>query len=489
MRIGLVMRSDTSPALKNELQRDHVPFRLVVFQSFANMAPGAVVGVFITGLAGIALGSMPLVAVGAFLIFFLTLNANYQFSKKIVNAGGYFGYAGHAINKTAGFYAGMFYAINGIIGGAAFGFLQFAVFAYFLFPSLSSVPYLWLLFMTGDAIFVTGITYRGLRPNLLYVTITGIFESAILYIGALALIAYAGPHNTTSVFTLTYVGGKYNLLFLAIIANFTSFIGAGSVITLGEEAKNPSSTIKKALVWVIFIGAIPIILSSYAFTVAYGPLNMGTFANLSDPGFLLYMQYLGPVFAYIFAFIVLNSCLSVGVAIYNATSRTLWAMAREGLLPKSLSHVHPKFKTPSRVILLLAVIDYIIAVAAVAAFGVFDGFFVLAVSVAIPVMLAHLIANVGLPIFSVKQKVKIRGLRLATNYIAPIVTVVVVIAAIIVATYPVPTWPYTMAPITALSWTVIITGIVFYHNRKNKSLLQGKPANILESSEEEVSKV
>ena len=148
-----------------KLAEGTIPLRLIVFQSFANMAPGAVVGVFMTGLAGLALGSMPLVAIGAFGIFFLTLNANYQYSKRIANAGGYYGYAGTAINKYAGFYAGMFYAMNGIVGGAAFGFLQFAVFAYFLFPTLSAIPYLWLLFMTADAVFMR--KFRQKPPKLL----------------------------------------------------------------------------------------------------------------------------------------------------------------------------------------------------------------------------------------------------------------------------------------------------------------------------------
>ncbi len=466
--------------MKNELNRKSVPLRLVVFQSFANMAPGAVVGVFLTGLAGLALGSMPLVAVGAFIIFFLTLNSNYQYSKKIVNAGGYYGYAGHAINKSAGFYAGMFYAMNGIVGGAAFGFLQFAVFADFLFPSLSSIPYLWLLFMTADALFVTAITYRGLRPNLLYITITGIVESAVLYIGALVLIAYAGPHNTTAVFTPTFIGNKYNLLFLAIIANFTSFIGAGSVITLGEEAKNPSVTIKKALVYVIFIGAIPIILSSYAFTVIYGPLNMSTFAGLSDPGFTIYKAHLGSFFAYLFAFVVLNSCLSVGVAIYNAASRTLWAMSREGLLPKALSYVHPKYKTPSRMILVLAVVDYLLAVIFVEAFGLFNGFFVLAVITAIPVMSAHLIANAGLPIYTLRQKMKKNGWRVVTNFVAPIASVIIIVFAIVVTINPLPTWPFSLAPIIALAWIIIVTLILVVHKIRGSKTLSGTPENAFE---------
>jgi amino acid transporter len=466
-----------------KLAEGTIPLRLIVFQSFANMAPGAVVGVFMTGLAGLALGSMPLVAIGAFGIFFLTLNANYQYSKRIANAGGYYGYAGTAINKYAGFYAGMFYAMNGIVGGAAFGFLQFAVFAYFLFPTLSAIPYLWLLFMTADAVFITFITYRGIRLNLLYMTITGIAESAVLYVGALVLIAMAGHHNTLSVFTPVYLGNNYSLLFFAIIANFTSFIGAGSVITLAEEAKKPAITIKKALIYVIFIGALPIILSSYAFTVTYGPLNMGTFAGLADPGFLIYLGHLGPIFAYLFAILVLNSCLSVGVAIFNATSRTLWGMAREGLLPKSLSYVHPRFKTPSRAIITLAVVDYIIALASVKAFGVFDGFFVLAVIVAIPVMMAHLISNAGLPVLSLREKILKTGWRVFTNMVVPIAAVIIIAFAIGVSVHPLPVWPYLLAPIITVAWFIIVTIMAVVYRARLPDVFKGKPANVIEKAD------
>jgi len=472
-----------SNSASQELAKSSVPLRLVVFQSFANMAPGAVVGVFLTGMAGLALGSMPLVAIGAFAIFFFALNANYQFSKRIANAGGYYGYVGTAINKYAGYYAGMFYVANGIMGGAAFGFLQFAVFAYFLFPSLSAIPYLWLLFMSADAVFITAITYRGIRLNLLYMTITGVAESAVLYIGALALIAIAGPHNTLSVFTPTYIGNNYSLLFLAIIANFTSFIGAGSVITLAEEAKKPAITIRKALIYVIFIGAVPIILSSYAFTVIYGPLNMGTFATLPDPGFLIYLGHLGPIFAYLFAILVLNSCLSVGVAIFNATSRTLWGMAREGLLPKYLSYTHPRFKTPARIIIIMAVIDYALALIFVKAFGVFEGFFVLAVIVAIPVMIAHLLTNVGLPVLSVKEKILRNKWRIITNVLVPVLAVIIVAFAIGVAVHPLPPWPYLLAPIIAVLWLIIVTVMIPVINRLHPGIFKGKPSNVIEKEE------
>lgn len=462
------------------LPKSILPFRLVLFQSFANIAPAAVVGVFLTGIAGLALGSMPLATLGAFGIFFVTLNANYQYSKKIANAGGYYGYAGTAINKYAGYYSGMFYALNGLVGGAAFGFLQFAVFAYYLFPSLSSIPYLWLLFMTIAAIFVTIITYRGIKLNLLYITITGAAESAVLYIGALTLIVIAGPHNTLSVFTPVYLSNNYSLLFLAVVANFTSFIGAGSIITLAEEARNPHINIRKALLYVILVGAIPIILSSYAFTVVYGPLNIGKFAELADPGFLIYLGHLGPVFAYIFAMLVLNSCLSVGIAIYNATSRTLMGMAREGLLPKYLAYVHPRFKTPSHAILVLAIIDYVIAVVSVEAFGVFLGYFVLAVIVAIPVMLAHLLSNAGLPVFSLKEKLlKRNAWKIFTNIVVPVISVILISVAIAVSVHPLPAWPYLLAPLITVAWFVVITIMIYIYKTKYPGVFVGKPQNTI----------
>lgn len=467
-----------------KLPQGILPLRLVLFQSFANIAPAAVVGVFLTGIAGLALGSMPLATLGAFGIFFVTLNANYQYSKRIANAGGYYGYAGTAINKYVGYYSGMFYAMNGIVGGAAFGFLQFAVFAYFLFPSLSSIPYLWLLFMTLDSIFITTITYRGIKLNLFYITITGVAESAVLYIGSLALIAIAGHHNTLSVFTPVYVGNNYSLLFFAIVANFTSFIGAGSVITLAEEAHNPHINIRKALLLVILVGAIPVILSSYAFTVIYGPLNMGKFAGLADPGFLIYLGHLGPIFAYIFAILVLNSCLSVGIAIFNATSRTLMGMSREGLLPKSFSYIHPKFKTPSHAILILAIIDYVIAVVAVGVFGVFLGYFVLAVIVAIPVMLAHLLSNAGLPVLSFREKLLKNTWKIFTNLVVPAISVVLIAVAIGVSVHPLPAWPYLLAPLITVVWFVIVTIMIYIYKVKYPGIFAGTPQNTI--NEEDV---
>lgn len=444
------------------LWRSSLPLSLVVFQSFANIAPAAVVGIFLTGIAGISLGSMPLVVLLTFVLFFISLNANYQFSKHIVHAGGYYAYVGSAFNKSAGFFAGMFYVMNGITGGAAFGFLQFAVFAYFLFPQLSAIAFSWLPFVIVSIVFVTVITYVGIRPNLLYATVTGIAESAVLYIGAIALIILAGPSNTTSVFTPAYIGNSTNILFLAVVFNILSFVGAGSVITLSEEAKEPKKNIGRAFILVIFLGVLPIILSAYALTVTYGPKLMSSFGSQADPGYFIYLNHLGAPMAYLLAIFVMNSALSVGIAIYNATSRTLFGMAREGMLPGFFNHIHPRFRTPTRLILMMAIVDIILAFAAVSAFGLFDGFFVLATVTAVPVLLAHLLANFSLPFYSRRKGIRVTPGVLLTHYAVPLVTVVMFIIAIRYAIWPLPEWPYLIAPIAAAIWAVIVFAIVLY---------------------------
>jgi amino acid transporter len=435
------------------------------------MAPAASVGIYLTGIAGLGLGSTPLVFLLAFLIFYMTINANYQISKKVVHAGGYYAYTSTGLGKKVGLFAGLFYALGDTAGLAAFGFLQFGVFLYYLFPSFSSIPYIWILFATATTIFITTFTYLGIKPNLMYVTITGIIEMLILYIASIYIIVVSGSANTLSVFTPTYVAPHYGNLFLGIIYSITAFTGVGSIITLGEEAKEPRKSIRKAILWILPIAAIPMILTTYAFTIAFGPNKMNVFATLSDPGVLILKSKMGDIFALIFSLFVLNSALSVGIAEFNAASRTYYGMARDGFLPKFLNYTHPKHGTPTHVILVMLIIAFVMAIGAVLAFGVYLGFFVLAGVAAIAAVAPHFLVNINMPFYLHKLKEKLTVGNVVTWIILPLLSAFLLALVFYFSYIPLPAYPYSLEVLAFVLIIIIAAAVVLYASKKNSEKL------------------
>jgi amino acid transporter len=464
------------------LARKSLPLRLLVFQSFSMMAPAAAVGIFLTGTAGLAGGSTPLVVLLGMILFFLGLNANYQFSKNVVSAGGYYSFVGTALNKSVGFFAGSLYGIAALTSLGVFGILQFVAFAYFLFPSFASYSFLPYLLILVSAAVEISLVYFGIRPNLRYMTITGSIESAILIVGSIAIIILKGSANTLQVFTPSYVNG-FGSLFLPMILAMEFFVGAGSVITLAEESKNPTKDIGKAFMIVLAIGAIPILLASYAFTIGWGPTNMASFASSPDPGVVLYQKFLGSIAAILFAIFVMNSAISVGIANANAGTRTAYGMAREGLFPSYFNYIHPKYKTPTRIILLVGILDVVLAIVAVATLGVYNGFFVAAVFSTVPVMIVHAITNLSLPFYMRKLKLQLTSARVLTHYVIPAVAFVGFALVTFFSVVPLPSYPNVVgiwADIVLLVGAII--GIAYLRARK-PHILKGSPMNLSQASE------
>ncbi len=458
-------------ATEQGLKKSILPLRLLMFQSFSYMAPAASVGIYLTGIAGLGLGSTPLVFLMAFLIFYMAINANYQISKKIVHAGGYYAYTSTGLGKKVGLFAGLFYAIGDTAGLAAFGFLQFGVFLYYLFPSFSSIPYIWILFVVVTTIFITTFTYLGIKPNLMYVTITGIIEMLILYVASIYIIIVSGSANTLSVFTPAYVAPNYGGLFLGIIFSITSFTGVGSIIALGEEAKEPRKNIKRAMLWILPIAAIPMILTTYAFTIAFGPDKMNVFATLSDPGVLIIRSKMGEIFALIFSLFVMNSALSVGIAEFNAASRTYYGMARDGFLPKFLNYTDPKHGTPTRIILVMLIIAFVMAIGSVLAFGVYLGFFVLAGVAAIAAIVPHFLVNLNMPFYLHKLKEKLSVGNVVTWIILPVMSVFLLALIFYFSYIPLPAYPYSLEVLAFVLIMIIAAIIVLYSSFRKAAIL------------------
>ena len=93
-----------------------------------------------------------------------------------------------------------------------------------------------------------------------------------------------------------------------------------------------------------------------------------------------------------FIFIIINTLASIGCCIagQGATARILLGMGRDGFIPsKFFGYVHPKFKTPSRNILLSAVVgltaiffqDSLTNAMSLVSFGAIMGFILTNISV------------------------------------------------------------------------------------------------------------
>ncbi len=125
---------------------------------------------------------------------------------------------------------------------------------------------------------------------------------------------------------------------------FFAYIGFEAVSTAGQEAKNPAKDMPFGLLGSLFVCTILYILVSIVLTllVNYKVLNV------PDP-VAVAVDALGPQWAWFAKIIKIGAIVgltSVVLVLMYGQTRIFYTMARDGLLPRIFSTIHPRFKTP-----------------------------------------------------------------------------------------------------------------------------------------------
>ncbi|OMB93560.1 transporter [Mycobacterium colombiense] len=201
---------------------------------------------------------------------------------------------------------------------------------------------------------LTAVNYAGVRKAA---WLTRIIVAVVLAVLAAVIVAAftsgaaGSEHLRLSGATLGGVVQAAGLLFFA-------FAGYARIATLGEEVRDPSRTIPRAIPL-----ALTIALAVYALVAvaALGVLGPGRLAKTAAPlvetaraagnGWLVPGVQIGAVVA------AVGSLL----ALILGVSRTTLAMARDRHLPHALAAVHPRFGVPHRAELLIGVVVAILA--------------------------------------------------------------------------------------------------------------------------------
>ena len=149
--------------------------------------------------------------------------------------------------------------------------------------------------------------------------------------------------------TIDDLGGTTLLLIYA-------FVGFESATIISGEAKNPKTTMPKALVTtVIATGVLYFLIVLVYISVLPGAGDSG--ATLIDVGRKL-MGPNGVVLITLAAFFSIGGNLA---SIMLAVPRLTFALAEERLLPRWFGHIHEKYSTPSNSILLLGGLGLVFA--------------------------------------------------------------------------------------------------------------------------------
>jgi APA family basic amino acid/polyamine antiporter len=282
-------------------------------------------------------------------------------------AGGGHYYTLRGLGDLLGFTSGWALLLDFTIDVSLFA-LASAGYVNFFFPQLNGrveVPVfgsiqLWLMFEAiALVLFLIVLNLRGIREssilNSLTCAVDMFNESVIIFIGF--LFAF-NPDLLFAQFH-TQAPDTYRFFYGASIA-IISFVGLESISQAAEETIRPASIVPRtslALIFTVLIYALS--FSTLGLGMVLDPTKPSwqvLAENVGDPVAVLahhipFLGFIAGPFTAILAATLVYASANTGVMGY---SRITWSMSKFRLLPAWFKQVHPKYRTPTRTILVFS---------------------------------------------------------------------------------------------------------------------------------------
>ncbi len=235
--------------------------------------------------------------------------------------------------------------------------INYLVIGIYLNASFPSVP-MWI-WIVGAILLVTGLNVLGIKlvakANFVLVAFQIVFI-AVFLVASFRTIAGNGLPSLTDPF---FGQGTENSALLAGAAILClSFLGFDAVSTLSEETPDPRRRIPRAIMLVTIIGGATFIAISYVGHLVFPQWQ--EFTNV-DSAALDVMKFAGGGFlAAFFTAAYVAGCFASAMASQASVSRILYAMGRDGTLPRRFfGRLDERFHTPIYATLLVGAISFV----------------------------------------------------------------------------------------------------------------------------------
>ncbi|WP_456696198.1 APC family permease [Aeromicrobium sp. P5_D10] len=329
-----------------ELAQGSLNVSHIVFMVMATVAPaGGAVAILPLAIGlGVGVGT-PGMYVFVMAIMLLFAVGFTKMVPHVHNAGAFFAYIVKGIGRPVGL-AGAYMATTAYLAlasatGGAMGF-----FAAGSADKLLGIDLPWWFYtVVGLTIaFTLGYLKITLAAGVLGVAL--VLELIVVLVLDIAIIAQNGFSSLpASSFSLDNVFAP-GVVGVGMIFAFSCYQGFEGTAIYAEEAKDPERTVPRATYISMACIGVFFVLTSWAFlassdgATAAAAKSPGTFAfDLSD-------EFVGSAWTTIFEVLIVTSCFAGVLAFHNAASRYMFALSRDGFLPRQLRTLHPKHQSP-----------------------------------------------------------------------------------------------------------------------------------------------
>jgi amino acid transporter len=318
--------------------------RHAVITSLAVITPAGAILFLPIPIAANAGVAMPLSIVVAFVVVLVIMNAVYRFSQRISNAGSFFAFVRDSLGVRAGFFAGwLFLAFYPVLVGLDMILFGATLNGIILAHGGPNIPW-WLLMLIGLAL-IWGIAVLGIRLSVRSDLALLTFEFSVLLALALTILFKGAPGGNwhQHVFNPSASPSGYSGAVFGVLA----FTGFEAPAYLGEEVERPRRTVPRAILMTTALIGVVYLFFFYIATVGYGLSNISKLPADPAPWDTIGRSYWGSGPTVLVDIASVVALIAGGLAAQNGAARMVFALGRDGLMPRLLGRTLPRFGTPA----------------------------------------------------------------------------------------------------------------------------------------------
>ena len=285
-------------------------------------------------------GRLPAAYVVAVVTMLFTAASYGAMVKKYPIAGSAYTYTQQAFGGGIGFITGWVLLLDYLF----LPMINFMLIGIYLNTQFPGVP-AWVFTLSGLVI-VLGFNLLGItlvnRVNAVIITLSLILIAVFI---ALAIKTGLADPNAPGVFE-PFLPGEDGIgpIFSGAAVLALSFLGFDAVSTLAEEAKRPRIDIPRAIILSTLIGGAIFIAVSWAGAMAYP--DWTAFDDLDSAGVTVMTHVGGEIVASIFVAVFVAGSFGSGMTSQVSVSRIIYAMGRDGSLPRVFARMWATRGTP-----------------------------------------------------------------------------------------------------------------------------------------------
>jgi amino acid transporter len=346
---------------RQELKRS-LSFTDLLVYGLVFMVPIAPFGIF--GGVFQASGGMVALAYAVGMLAMAFTAASYaQMARAFPMSGSVYAYAGRGIAQPVGFLAGWMVLLDYVLVPG----LLYLIASIAMNSIVPAIPvWLWIV---AFVVLNTVVNYLGIEVTARVNKAMLVAELAVLAIFlVIGIVALAGGAGRGFDFSPVYDSTTFSLglVFGAVSIAVLSFLGFDGISTLAEENRDSARSLGKSMIAALALAGTLFIVQTWV--AALLVTDPDTLVAEGDPGGTAFYDAAavagGPWLATLTA---VATAIAWGFAnslvAQAATSRLLFAMARDRQLPPLLARVHPVRRVPVNATLLVAVVSLALGIA------------------------------------------------------------------------------------------------------------------------------